>query len=82
MWRRVCLRISLRFLTQATGLMIVSLMDIRTQQKMLVQNKNEFSFGYVHSEVKLDGPVLEVRPRIEAHSFILYSFICEDYKDK
>lgn len=82
MWRRVCLRISLRFLTQATGLMIVSLMDIRTQQKMLVQNKNEFSFVYVHSEVKLDGPVLEVRPRIEAHSFILYSFICEDYKDK
>lgn len=52
--------------------MIVSLMDIRAQQ-MLVQNKNKFSFGYVDFEVKLDGQVLELKPRIEVHSFILYS---------
>lgn len=53
-----------------TGLMIVSLMDIRIQQEMLVPNKNEFRFGNVDFEVKLDGQVLELKPGIEVHSFI------------
>lgn len=35
----------------------------------MVQNKNEFSFGYVDFEVNLGGQILELKPRIGVDSF-------------
>lgn len=48
------------------------------QQEVLVQNKNELSFVYMDFVVYLDRQVLELKPRIDVHSF-LPSFIQYSY---
>lgn len=59
----------------ATGLVVVSLLETRTQREVLVQNKNEFTFEYVDFDVYLDGQVVELKPRIEVHLSVQYPFI-------
>ena len=63
----------------ATGLVVVSLMETRTQQEVLLQNKNEFTFEHVDFDVHPDGQVLEPKPRIEVHLSVQCPFI---YRDK